>query len=50
MIRNHDHDFMISIENVGEPKFKHIHCGHGYGQNAWSYGTENFIMPLSSLK
>ena len=50
MIRNHDHDFMISIENVGEPKFKHIHCGHGYAQNAYSTGTENFIMPLSSLK
>ena len=45
---NHDDDFKISIEDVGEPKFKHIHCGYGYGQNAWSYGTENFIMPLSS--
>ena len=36
---NQDKHFRIEIKNVGQPKFKHWHFGHGYNQNAWSYST-----------
>ena len=45
---NQDEDFKITLKNVGQPDFRHWNFGHGYSQNAWSYGTENFIAPVSS--
>lgn len=41
---------MIQVANEGQPSFKHLICGYSYNQNAWSYSSENIVMPLGQAK
>lgn len=49
-VKNQDRTFCIEIANNGGHTCKHYLFGHGYGQEAWKYNSDQFGFPASEQR